>query len=96
MKQVIIKNPAEFRDWMSCCKDIFSLDTECTSLNWLDLEIVGFSICDGTQACYVDILPKYKKELLQILDYYISEAKMVVFHNFPFDGMVLRKEGITV
>jgi len=65
-------------------------------LNWLDLEIVGFSICDGTQACYVDILPKYKKELLQILDYYISEAKMVVFHNFPFDGMVLRKEGITV
>jgi len=60
MKQVIIKNPAEFRDWMSCCKDI------------------------------------YKKELLQILDYYISEAKMVVFHNFPFDGMVLRKEGITV
>lgn len=102
VKTSVITTPSEFRDWMSHCKDIFSLDTECTSLNWLDLEIIGFSICDGTQACYVDITGgntqgvkrRYKKELLMILDYYISESKMIVFHSAPFDGMVLKKEGI--
>ncbi len=96
MQVNIITKPTEFRDWMANCKDIFALDTETTSLNYLDLEIIGFSIADGTQACYVDIIPRHKKELLMILDYYLSEAKMVVFHNFPFDGMVLRKEGITI
>lgn len=96
MKISVITTPSEFKDWMSHCKDVFSLDTETTSLDWLDLEIIGFSLCDGTQACYVDIKPRYKKDLLIILDYYLSEAKMVVFHNFPFDGMVLKKEGINV
>lgn len=96
MKTSVITTPNEFRDWMSHCKDIFSLDTECTSLNWLDLEIVGFSIYDGHQACYVDIHRKYKKELLIILDFYISESKMIVMQNASFDMMVLLKEGIGV
>ena len=96
MKTLVITTPNDFRDWMANCKDIFSLDTECTSLNWLDLEIIGFSICDGKQACYVDIIPRHKKELLMILDYYISEAKMIVMQNAPFDMAVLLKEGIEV
>ena len=96
MRTSVITTPSEFRDWMSHCKDIFSLDTECTSLNWLDLEIIGFSLCDGKQACYVDIKRRYKKELLMILDYYLSEARMVVFHSAPYDMMVLLKEGIEI
>lgn len=104
MKRSVVTTPSDFKDWMSNCRDIFALDTETTSLDWLDLEIIGFSICDGKQACYValpsssavDIKHRYKKELLMILDYYISEAKMVVFHSAPFDLMVLKKEGITV
>lgn len=96
MKCSVITKPTEFKDWMSNCKTIFSLDTECTSLNWLDLEMIGFSICDGTQACYVDIKKRYKKELLMILDYYLSEAKMIVMQNAPFDMMVLKKEGIEI
>ncbi len=96
MRASVITKPSEFKEWMSHCKDVFSLDTECTSLNYLDLEIIGFSIYDGHQACYVDIHPRYKKELLMILDYYLSEAKIVVFHSAPFDLMVLRKEGIEI
>lgn len=96
MQRSIISQPTEFRDWMSHCRYIFSLDTETTSLNWLDLEIIGFSICDGYQACYVDIVPRYKKELLMILDYYLSEAKMIVMQNAPYDMMVLLKEGIEI
>lgn len=94
MDTYIIKTPTEFREFCVKLKSIYSLDVETSSLNYLDLEIIGFSIADGTQACYVDIKRKYKKELLMILDYYISEAKMVVFHNASFDMLVLRKEGI--
>ena len=96
MLKAVVTTPSDFKDWMCKCKDIFSLDTECTSLNYLDLEIIGFSICDGVQACYVDIKRGYKKELLMILDYYLSEAKMVIMHNASFDMMSLRKEGTEI
>ena len=96
MKTQVITTPSDFKNWCSNLKPVWALDTETTSLNWLDLEIIGFSIADGTQACYVDIHRKYKKELLMILDFYIGEAKMVVFHSAPFDLMCLRKEGIIV
>ena len=96
MKLQVITTPSDFKDWCSNLKPVWALDTETTSLDWLDLEIIGFSIADGTQACYVDIHRGYKKELLMILGYYLGEAKMVVFHSAPFDLMCLRKEGIEV
>lgn len=95
-KTQVITTPSDFKNWMSHCKDIFSLDTETSSLNWLDLEIIGFSLCDGKQACYVDIKRKHKKGLLMILDFYLSESKMIIFHSAPFDLMVLQKEGIEI
>lgn len=96
MKTSVITTPTDFKNWMSRCKDIYSLDCETTSLDWLDLEIIGFSIADGKQVCYVDIKREYKKELLMILDFYLSEAKMVIFHSAPFDLMVLYKEEIEI
>lgn len=96
METYIIRTPKEFRIFCSKLKPIYSLDCETTSLDWLDLEIIGFSIADGKQACYVDIKPRHKKELLMILDFYISEAKMIVMQNAPFDMLVLRKEGIEI
>lgn len=96
MKRNIITKPTEFRDWCSNLKSIWAFDCETTSLNYLDLEIIGFSICDGRQACYVNIKRKYKKEILMILDYYIGESKMIIFHSAPFDLMVLQKEGVII
>lgn len=96
MKTLVITKPSEFREWCSNLESTWAFDCETTSLQYLDLEIIGFSMCDGRQACYVNILPKHKKELLQILDYHISEAKMVVFHNASFDMMCLQKEGIGI
>ena len=96
MKKNIIKIPNEFRDWMAVLKDVWAFDCETTSLNYLDLEMIGFSICDGTRACYVPTPSIYKKELLMILDYYLHEAKMVIMHNSPFDMMCLKKEGIEI
>lgn len=96
MEKYIIKTPEEFRNFCSKLKPVFSLDTETTSLNYLDLELIGLSLCDGKQACYVVLNLSNKESILELLDYYIQEARIVVFHNFPFDGMVLKKEGIEV
>jgi len=96
MRKNVIIEPYKFKAWMSNCKPIFSLDCETTSLNYLDLELIGVSLCDGQQACYVDILPEYKEGLLTILDYYLREAKMIIFHNSPYDMMALRKEGVEI
>ncbi len=96
MTKDIFDSPFLLKYWMSKLKPVFSLDTETTSLSWLDLEIIGFSICDGTQACYVNCDTKYKQELLDILEFYIMEAELIIMHNASFDMMVLRKEGIEV
>lgn len=107
MTRDIFDSPFLLKHWMSKLKPVWSLDTETTSLEWLDLEIIGFSICDGVQACYVVLSfyddktythtdSKYKQELLDILEFYIMEAELIVFHNAAFDMMVLRKEGIGV
>ena len=88
MRCNIIHTSQEFREWMKVCKGVDSLDFETTSLNWLDLEVVGFSICDGRQACYVVANSKDKQELLNILEYYLSEAALVIFHNFAYSPLV--------
>lgn len=90
----IIDSPTVFKWWASNLRPVWALDTETTSLNWLNLEILGFSISDGKQACYVNCNTKYKKELLLILEYYLNEAQVVIFHNFAYDNMVLKKYGI--
>lgn len=83
---------------MSRCSPTFSFDCETTSLKYIDLEIVGFSICDGKQACYVDL--KYaeqfepKQAFLDILKFYLSESQLVIFHNSSFDLQVLKKYGV--
>ena len=98
MTKDIITSVFLFTKWMAKCRRVFALDTECTSLNYLDLELIGFSICDGKQACYVDLLDPYIdiQEVLDVLDFYIGEAEMIIMHNAPFDMGVLRKVGIDV
>jgi len=96
MTKDIFDSPFLFKSWCSKLRPVWSLDTETTSLKYLDLEIIGFSICDGKQACYVVCNTKYKQELLDILEFYICEAKMIVMHNSPFDIAVLRKEGVEI
>ena len=96
MKRDIIDSPFLLKHWFAKCKTTFALDTETTSLSWLDLEIIGFSVCDGVQAAYINCDTKYKQELLDILEYYISEAQLIIFHNASFDLMVLKKEWIEI
>ena len=98
MQRSLITSSFVFKYWCSKLKPIWSLDTETTSLKYIDLEIVGFSICDGKQVCYVDL--QYaeqfepKQVFLDILKFYLSESQLVIFHNSSFDLGVLRKYGV--
>ena len=105
IKKDIIDSPFILKYWFAKCKTTFALDTETTSLSWLYLDIIGFSVCDGVQAAYIVLSSydsktythcdtKYKQELLDILEYYISESQLVIMHNAAFDMLVLKKCGI--
>ena len=93
----IFDSPFLFRKWCEKLKPVYACDTETTSLHWLELDLIGFSLFDGKQACYVNLVSnKYRQELLDILKEQIDKAKLVIFHSAPFDLMVLRKVGIEI
>lgn len=98
MKRDIFEFPFLFQHWLKKCGDTIALDTETNDeTNYLRLEIIGFSLCDGKQACYVDLRSKYKQELLDLLAFYLNErCKLVICHNLPFDMSVLHKYGIEI
>lgn len=96
MTKTVIKSPQQFIKWCKTLSSTFSIDTETTSLKYLDLELIGISIYDGKQACYIPLTVRNRQEILHILQFYIYEAKMIIFHNFSFDGMVFKKYGVEV
>jgi DNA polymerase I-like protein with 3'-5' exonuclease and polymerase domains len=96
METYIIKTSIGFKDFCVKLRPIFSFDCETTSLNYLDLELIGFSISDGVQACYVEITEDNKRDILEVLDFYLGEAKIIVMQNAPYDMCVLHKEGIEI
>jgi DNA polymerase-1 len=75
------------------CKDFnwykYSVDTETTSLSYYDQELVGISLCDGVNACYIPIGHKLKTLLGEEYDP----------SNLPVDSVVkilkpLMKRGV--
>ncbi|MFW9875959.1 MAG: DNA polymerase, partial [Candidatus Thorarchaeota archaeon] len=92
MKKQIINNHIEFYKWFKEPVSVYALDTETTSLNYLDLELLGISLCDGKKACYIP----YNNDMDLILDDLDAWLKFstVVMHNAVFDLKVLRKYGV--
>jgi len=79
--------------------DTFSFDTETTSLNYTELEIVGCSFCNGEKACYIPIRDYNRNEWLEFLSMVFNnegEGKglRIICHNITYDMMVLYKYGI--
>ncbi|KKS93910.1 MAG: polymerase I protein [Parcubacteria group bacterium GW2011_GWA2_43_13] len=90
-------------DIVALCKriekqEIFSIDTETTSLNRLEARVIGISICwKAGDAYYIPFLgdrrPEQYKELVKLLE---STACKKVAHNAKYDIEVLANHGITV
>ena len=98
MEKTIITSPFILRHWLFGGEKVplvCSLDCETTSLKYLELDIIGFSLCDGKRACYVNVQSKYRQKLLDILSFYLNEYDpLVIMHNSAYDICVLRKVGV--
>ena len=95
MNRTVIKSLEEFAIWASTFNwEAFSLDTETTDIAYDKLEIVGFSLCDGKEACYVDLWNcDHSEHILEHLLVLLSNCKVLIAHNAVFDLKVLSKYG---
>lgn len=98
MKTSILHKKWEVSHWF-LFKPIekIAFDTETTSLNYSEMDIVGMSFCDGERACYIDLWENDEKEsILKLIKFLFKEHfKKVIAHNIKFDLKVLYKLGIT-
>ena len=96
MKRTFIKTEEELQDWFfdnDVTKCAF--DTETTSLDYSELELIGMSFCNGKSVCYVDLDVPDRYKMLEFLRFQFScKIKKLIGHNIQFDMMVLYKYGI--
>ena len=80
MNRQVIQSVEEFKEWIAWKHGpITALDFETTSLDYLEMEFVGFSLYNGSFACYVS-----QKDCLSYLGNLLKTGKWV-FHNSVFD-----------
>src|SRR3990167_5921719 len=93
MQGSTIHTVAELHHWFkSLDYSLVAIDTETSSLKYVELECIGISLCDGKQSCYVDLLDGDQYDgLLELLRTQIPQIKRPIFHNAAFDLKVLYK-----
>ena len=98
MRKFIIRTPKDFSVFLNNLnKQAISIDTETTSLKYMELEMEQFSMCDGRIACVVDLINnENKEEILKQLQTFINETKIIAMHNAVYDYKVLHKHGIII
>jgi DNA polymerase-1 len=101
-----ITDKADFAHWLEKLSKspYFSFDTETTSLNPFDAELVGISFSDGAfHAAYVPLVHDYPDAPAQLSrDFVLQEikklledpSKTVIGQNLKYDEQVLMKYGI--
>ena len=100
----IISNEKQLDDWIENLdkSSVISVDTETSSLNPLEAELVGVSFCfDNNKACYVPIAHVEKKLDKKII---IKKIKKIledpsikkVGQNIKYDYRIFLKEGIRI
>ena len=74
---------------------IISFDTETTSLDYYTMDIHGFSLCNGRQAVYIDLIDNEDKgKILKVLEKQLQTTKLLIGHNLVFDLKALRSQSI--
>lgn len=92
MTETIIKTKQELQIFFSFFNtEIFALDTETE-----EDKLIGISLSDGTNHCYI---PRPNKELLNLIQDNLQgtkygKGKIVIGHNLVYDMKVLKKEGL--
>ena len=100
-----ILNEKQFEKWIDILKKqrLIAVDTETSSLNPLDAELVGISFCyEQGKACYLPLKSKNQKCLNS--DYILKKIKPIledksikkIGQNIKFDYIIFKKKGIEV
>lgn len=85
---------------MKNCKDKLAVDTETTSLDYADIHLLGVSLCNGKEACYIDLYSEdssqthEKRRMWREVLVVLANIEKLIFHNAPFDLAVLWKYGL--
>ena len=88
----------EFKNWIAGRRGtVVGFDTETTSLDWYELKIEGFSLYDGCNSIYVDLIDNIDTpQIMKLLDQVLNSSKLVIMHNAVYDLGVLRKYNMNV
>ena len=100
-----ILNEKQFEKWIDILKKqrLIAVDTETSSLNPIDAELVGISFCyEQGKACYLPLKSKNQKCLNS--DYILKKIKPIledksikkIGQNIKFDYIIFKKKGIEV
>lgn len=102
-----ISTLGELEPWLNACRDapLFAFDTETTSLNYMDAQLVGISLCiEAGTAVYVPCGHDYvgapeqisRPDLIAAIKPLLEDAKQVICgQNLKYDINVLANYGIT-
>ncbi len=91
MDRTILRKKKEVIEWFSNRKPVYSYDWETTGLDYMKMEPVGVSFCDGERTTYIDLWENAEaNEILDILGP-IFERGTFIAHNNKFDIKCIRK-----
>lgn len=94
MERKILKTPNEVKAWFEDCPDTIAFDWETTGLNYLKMEPVGVSFCDGERSVYVDLWEnKNYDKVCRVLAKELV-CRSLIAHNLKFDFKCLSRFGI--
>jgi DNA polymerase-1 len=96
MNQSFPKTLQEFYGWFLGRRfEHLAIDVETDGLHY-GCKLLGFSLCDGERACYVNLENNPDSEdIIESLHSIQDCTKILIGHNLPFDLRVLKKYGIS-
>jgi len=99
MNKVFINSLTDLKFWFeNNLVEKVSFDTETSSLRQDELELVGFSFCNGDSAFYFDYFiqtNEVRKQVIELLKLQFKKnIKKLIMHSAEFDLRVLWKYGI--
>ena len=106
-KYQIIETKSELHKWQIKAENIgyVSFDTETNSLDAMNADMIGFSLCTSeNDACYVPLLHTNERERQLKFDQAIETLKQIledegikkILHNMKYDALVIDKYNIKI
>ncbi len=85
MEKRVLKTAYEVEKWFTPRKEVYSFDWETTGLNYLSMQPVGVSFCDGERICYIDLVDNANVEDIFNILSVVFQSGLFVAHNAKFD-----------